>query len=69
MSVYSISFSPTGGTKKVADRLAAGLGGEFQSLDLTSPGTEHAAPSFHAGDICVVAVPSYGGRVPAAAAV
>ena len=31
---YNIYFSPTGGTKKVADILVKGLGGEFQQIDL-----------------------------------
>lgn len=66
MSVYTITFSPTGGTKKAADRLAAGLGQPVQEIDLTA--LDCPQLSFEAGDICVVAVPSYGGRVPAPAA-
>lgn len=31
---YNIYFSPTGGTKRVADILVKGLGGEFQEMDL-----------------------------------
>ena len=31
---YNIYFSPTGGTKKVADILVKGFGGEFQNVDL-----------------------------------
>ena len=67
MSIYTITFSPTGGTKRAADRLAAALGPCVQEIDLTVPGTDYSQFSFCAGDICVVAVPSYGGRVPAAA--
>lgn len=67
MSVYVITFSPTGGTKKVADRLAAVWGQEVREIDLTLPGTDYTRISFCSGDICVVAVPSYGGRVPAPA--
>lgn len=67
MSVYVITFSPTGGTKKAADRLAAGFEQEIQEIDLTVPDTDYTRISFGAGDICVVAVPSYGGRVPAPA--
>ena len=67
MSIYTITFSPTGGTKRAADRLAAALGPCVQEIDLTVPGTDYSQFSFCASDICVVAVPSYGGRVPAAA--
>ena len=67
MSVYVIAFSPTGGTKKAADRLAAAFEQEIQEIDLTVPDRDYTRISFGAGDICVVAVPSYGGRVPAPA--
>ena len=67
MSVYTITFSPTGGTKKAADRLAAAVGPEVQEIDLTARETDYSRFSFGDGDVCVVAVPSYGGRVPAAA--
>ena len=64
MSIYTITFSPTGGTKRAADRLAAALGPCVQEIDLTVPGTDYSQFSFCAGDICVVAVPSYGGLPP-----
>lgn len=67
MSIYVITFSPTGGTKKAAGRLAAVFGQEVQEIDLTVPSTDYTRISFHSDDICVVAVPSYGGRVPAPA--
>ena len=63
MALYCVCFSPTGGTKKCADLLSAGLG-SARHIDITV----HSAPqAFCADDICVVAVPSYGGRVPAIA--
>ncbi len=61
MAYYNIHFSPTGGTRKVADILCGALEGDFNEIDLccdieqTSLGKE---------DICLVSVPSYGGRVP-----
>ena len=67
MSIYKITFSPTGGTQKVVDRLAKTFAGDVQEIDLTSPTTDYAVYSFHADDICFVAVPSFGGRVPAPA--
>ncbi len=58
---YNIYFSPTGGTKKVADLLVKGLGGEFQEMDLCC---EIAAMELTEEDICLISVPSYAGRVP-----
>lgn len=83
MKLYAVYFSPTGGTKKVLDELvkewlASGktpqktgksrpqlvevdLSDRMQSampLSQITPGRE---------DFCIIAVPSYGGRVPAAA--
>ena len=62
MSYYNCYFSPTGGTKKVADAVASGWGEAFTPVDLLR-GDEEI--TFTAEDICLVAVPSYGGRVPA----
>ncbi len=64
MANYSIYFSPTGGTKKAADILVNTLSGEYRELDLCKE-TEPFA--LEAQDICLISVPSYGGRVPAAA--
>lgn len=63
MALYAISFSPTGGTARCAALLCAGLG-NAQTVDITVRSEPHV---FSADDICVVAVPSYAGRVPAAA--
>lgn len=68
MSVYTILFSPTGGTKRAADRLAENFGSEVQEIDLTNPGADFSSYSFTADDVCIAAVPSFGGRVPAPAA-
>lgn len=61
MSQYSIHFSPTGGTKKVADILCGALGGDWQQVDLCR---ENEPMALTAEDLCLVSVPSYGGRVP-----
>lgn len=68
MSFYKILFSPTGGTRRVVDRLMQTLGPEMAEVDLTSRETDFSTLFFSADDVCLVAVPSYGGRVPAAAA-
>ncbi len=62
MSVYSIVFSPTGGTQKVMDILNA----EFKvtnKIDLTQ-NKSFGDFQFTSNDICLIGVPSYGGRVP-----
>lgn len=68
MAIYTISFSPTGGTKKVADHLAKNLGPEAREIDLTNAAADFTRLSFCRDDVCVAAVPSFGGRVPAPAA-
>ena len=64
MANFNIFFSPTGGTKKVAGILTADLGGNFHNIDLSHT-TEKR--KFDEKDLCLVSVPSYGGRVPAIA--
>lgn len=64
MSVYALVFSPTGGTQKVADIVAIGVEPKCQMIDLMSRETDFSTISFTDGDICIVAVPSFGGRVP-----
>ena len=68
MSFYEILFSPTGGTKKAAGILAAGLADHASVIDLSDRNRDFAAISLSAEDTCLIAVPSYGGRVPAVAA-
>lgn len=67
MSVYEMIFSPTGGTKKVADIFAAKFSPESILVDLTDKNLDFASQIFKAEDICIAAVPAYGGRVPAPA--
>ena len=67
MKYAAITFSPTGGTQKVTDILAAGLADEVKSIDLTDRNADFAAVGFDEDDVALIAVPSYGGRVPALA--
>lgn len=68
MKYFEIVFSPTGGTKRCADEVMKGLSGEYEAVDLTSAKADFAAVKLSAEDIAVIAVPSYGGRVPLTAA-
>ena len=61
MANYAIYFSPTGGTKKVAAILSDCLE-NVQNVDIT---VKEKPLALTAEDLCIVAVPSYGGRVPA----
>ena len=66
MSVYSIYFSPTGGTEKVMDILADVWKVDAQ-IDLSVLEDDYENYQFNQEDICLFGVPSYGGRVPDAA--
>lgn len=68
MNCYEIVFSPTGGTEKVIETLAAELSKEHKKIDLTDRKTDFSKISLTDEDIAIVAVPSYSGRVPATAA-
>ncbi len=61
MSYLLITFSPTGGTAKAAEFLAAGIASDWNTIDLL---TDIPEVTLSAEDICLVAVPSFGGRIP-----
>lgn len=63
---YSLYFSPTGGTKKVAEILSKVLSDEVNEIDITAPDSLRSI-SFSSEDVVLVSVPSYGGRVPKSA--
>ncbi len=67
MNVSQIIFSPTGGTKQVADIITKAWGMPVNEIDLTSAEADYTAISLKKDDIAVIAVPSYGGRVPSLA--
>lgn len=68
MADYQLIFSPTGGTQRVADLLTCTLWNDAVEIDLMDRALDQGtAPAFTAEDCCLVAVPSFGGRVPAPA--
>lgn len=67
MSVYNLVFSPTGGTRKVADIFTGSFCDRSTYIDLTGHDEDFSKHTFQQEDICIVSVPSYGGRVPAIA--
>lgn len=67
MKFYEIVFSPTGGTKRVSDILMSSVKGEKDKISLLDKNADYGACEFNPEDICLFAVPSFGGRVPAIA--
>ncbi len=65
MSIYAIYFSPTGGTEKIVTFIAEQFG-EYQRIDLCEK-TSSLTNDFSEEDLCIIGVPSFGGRVPAIA--
>ena len=65
MSIYAIYFSPTGGTEKIVTFIAEQFG-EYQRIDLCEK-TSDLTNDFSEEDLCIIGVPSFGGRVPAIA--
>lgn len=68
MNCYEIYFSPTGGTKKAAHILAKGIGTNFTEIDMIKYPEKLQQLKFSEEDLCLIAVPSFGGRIPSAAA-
>lgn len=64
MANYNITFSPTGGTKKVSDILKGGIGGEWTDVNLCISEKFLELPKLSGEDVCIISVPSFGGRVP-----
>lgn len=62
MKFAQLLFSPTGGTRKVARAITGAWEGAVETLDLTDPAVPSAV--FQPEDLVLIAVPSYGGRVP-----
>lgn len=62
--IYNIFFSPTGGTKNVVEHIGKGFNAE-KNIDLSF---EISSYTMNTDDLCVVGVPSFGGRMPAVAA-
>ena len=64
MNYATMIFSPTGGTEKVTAALTVPWGGAARSVDLTDAATDFSGVVFQPEDVVVIAVPSYGGRIP-----
>lgn len=67
MNVSQITFSPTGGTDKVAEIITKTWGMPVNKIDLSNAETDYSSLNIGKEDIALIAVPSYGGRVPSLA--
>ena len=68
MNVVQIIFSPTGGTRRAAEIIAAELGTAGAVVDLTDAGADFSSVTLNKDDVAIIAAPSFAGRVPALAA-
>ncbi|MDE6056036.1 MAG: EFR1 family ferrodoxin [Lachnospiraceae bacterium] len=68
MKLVQIAFSPTGGTQKVADIITDEWKETITCIDLSDAEADYSKITIEPEDIALVAVPSYGGRVPELAA-
>ena len=64
MKLYQIVFSPTGGTQKVVDALCTALPAEQLRVDLLDRTLAFEDIALEEDGVAVIAVPSFGGRVP-----
>lgn len=65
MKVHAIYFSPTGSTEKIV-KVIANEFGNYHEFDL-SKREQDFHQNFSQDDVCIIGVPSYGGRVPSVA--
>ena len=63
-----ILFSPTGGTRKVADALCKGFGEDVSVIDLCTTENRNVKTGCEEGEFALIAFPVFGGRIPALAA-
>ena len=64
MKIHQITFSPTGGTKRVAACICEGIGTNIEVTELCLKAEECSTPEIAPEDLVVIAVPVFAGRVP-----
>ena len=64
MTIHNITFSPTGGTRRVGELLCKELGGECVTTELCTKKENLKLPGIHTDDLTVISMPVYAGRVP-----
>ncbi|MDO4173923.1 MAG: 4Fe-4S binding protein [Eubacteriales bacterium] len=68
MKYVQLIFSPTGGTAKVAEAITEEWDSHVETIDLSNATDDFSKYAFQEEDIALIALPSYGGRVPDLAA-
>lgn len=68
MNIVQIVFSPTGGTQKATDMITDQWEKTVRRIDLSDARVDFSEIHLEQDDIAVIAVPSFGGRVPVLAA-
>lgn len=64
MRYTQLVFSPTGGVRKAAGMLSSAIADRFETIDLSLTLNGQKSAAFDSEDVCLIAVPSFGGRVP-----
>lgn len=67
MAYKELVFSPTGGTRKAAEMFMGAWGDEVDVVDLSAQGFDGTTVSIAPEDAVLIAMPDFGGRVPAVA--
>ncbi|MDE6140948.1 MAG: 4Fe-4S binding protein [Alistipes sp.] len=64
MNNYLITFSPTGGTRRVAEAVVSAWA-DVRHIDLSEPAKRFDEIAFGKSDLAAIAIPVYNGRIPA----
>ena len=67
MKYVQLIFSPTGGTRRAADALTKHWACDVETVDLSDAEADFSKYMFKEEDVVLIAMPSFGGRAPAAA--
>lgn len=67
MNIHQITFSPTGGTRRVSELLCKGIAANSNFTELCTKLENLKYPIINADDLIVISMPVYAGRVPALA--
>ncbi len=68
MKYIQLIFSPTGGTKRAAEAITSSWTASVETVDLTNADMDFSVCRISPEDVVLIALPSYGGRVPGLAA-
>lgn len=67
MNIHQLTFSPTGGTRRVSEAICKAFNVECDITELCIKQEKLKYPSIHVDDLVVISMPVYAGRVPALA--